>query len=42
VAGSGSGIIGLTERVGLVGGDIEHGVTPAGEFRLRASLPWSA
>jgi len=40
--GSGSGIIGLTERVGLAGGDLEHGVTSAGEFRLRASLPWNA
>ena len=39
--GSGSGIIGLTERVGLAGGHLDHGVT-AGEFRLRASLPWPA
>jgi signal transduction histidine kinase len=39
--GSGSGIIGLTERVDLAGGGLEHGVT-AGEFRLRASLPWPA
>lgn len=39
--GSGSGIIGLTERVDLAGGRLEHGVE-AGEFRLRASLPWPA
>jgi signal transduction histidine kinase len=39
--GSGSGITGLTERVDLAGGSLEHGVA-AGEFRLRASLPWPA
>jgi hypothetical protein len=39
--GSGSGITGLTERVDLAGGSLEHGAA-AGEFRLRASLPWPA
>jgi signal transduction histidine kinase len=39
--GSGSGIIGLPERIGLAGGYLDHGST-AGEFRLRASLPWPA
>jgi signal transduction histidine kinase len=40
--GSGSGIIGLAERVGLAGGRLEHGRTPAGDFRLWAWLPWPA
>ena len=34
--GSGTGLIGLVERVGLAGGSLEHGWTPEGEFRLRA------
>ncbi len=38
--GSGTGLIGLIERVGLVGGTLEHGWTADGEFRLRAWLPW--
>jgi signal transduction histidine kinase len=42
IPGSGSGIIGLAERVGLAGGRLEHGRTPAGDFRLRAWLPWPA
>jgi signal transduction histidine kinase len=37
---SGTGLIGLAERVHLAGGQVEHGVTPAGEFRLCAALPW--
>ena len=41
-AGTGTGLIGLTERVRLTGGEIDHGVAPDGEFRLRASLPWPA
>ena len=40
--GSGTGLIGLVERVGLAGGSLEHGWTPEGEFRLRARLPWPA
>jgi signal transduction histidine kinase len=39
--GVGAGLVGLTERVQLAGGRIEHGPTLAGEFRLRAWLPWS-
>jgi signal transduction histidine kinase len=39
LGGSGVGLIGLTERVGLAGGTIEHAVTAAGEFRLRVELP---
>ena len=38
--GAGSGLVGLRERVHLVGGRLEHGPTPAGEFRVRAWLPW--
>ncbi|GAB7047037.1 sensor histidine kinase [Catenuloplanes indicus] len=38
--GAGAGLIGLRERVDLVGGRIEHGWTDAGDFRLRAWLPW--
>ena len=38
--GSQVGLIGLAERASLVGGSIEHGVTPTGDFRLSAWLPW--
>ncbi|MEV6283661.1 histidine kinase [Kribbella sp. NPDC051770] len=37
--GSGTGLVGLTERVNLAGGTLDHGKT-AGEFRLHAALPW--
>ncbi len=40
VPGSGTGLIGLTERVHLAGGELDHEVTAAGEFRLHAWLPW--
>jgi signal transduction histidine kinase len=40
--GTGSGLIGLTERVRLAGGEFDHGADTDGEFRLGASLPWSA
>jgi signal transduction histidine kinase len=39
--GSGTGLVGLLERVGLAGGTLEHGWTANG-FRLRAWLPWAA
>jgi signal transduction histidine kinase len=42
IPGAGAGLAGLRERVQLVGGRIEHGPTPSGEFRLRAWLPWHA
>jgi signal transduction histidine kinase len=42
VPGAGMGIIGLAERAALTGGRLEHGRTPAGEFRLWAWLPWPA
>ena len=37
--GTGTGLIGLAERVSLAGGKLEHGVDPDGAFVLRASLP---
>ncbi len=42
VPGSGLGLLGLTERVELVGGRLEHGWTPDGRHRLAVSLPWPA
>jgi signal transduction histidine kinase len=39
-AGAGAGLAGLAERVDLVHGQLEHGPTPDGDFRLRAWLPW--
>jgi signal transduction histidine kinase len=39
IPGAGSGLVGLTERVRLAGGELDHHATPA-EFRLRAWLPW--
>lgn len=40
--GSGTGLVGLTERVQLAGGTLDHGQAPGGGFRLEASLPWPA
>ncbi len=40
--GAGTGLAGLHERVQLVGGRLEHGPTPAGEFHVKAWLPWHA
>jgi signal transduction histidine kinase len=40
LAGSGTGLIGLTERVRLAGGELDHAVSADGEFVLRARLPW--
>lgn len=37
---SGLGLIGLTERAELIGGRLEHRVTPEREFLLEAWLPW--
>jgi signal transduction histidine kinase len=39
--GTGSGLIGLTERARLAGGQLDHQAA-AGEFRLSAWLPWPA
>ena len=38
--GSGTGLVGLAERAQLAGGRLGHEVTPDGEFRLHAALPW--
>ncbi len=37
---SGLGLLGLTERVDLAGGRLEHGWTPEGVHRLVVSIPW--
>ena len=39
--GSGTGLVGLRERVQLAGGRLDHGPTAAGDFQLRAWLPWT-
>lgn len=39
---SGTGLVGLAERVTLAGGRLEHGWTAEGDFRLCARLPWPA
>jgi signal transduction histidine kinase len=41
IPGAGTGLVGLTERVRLVGGQLDHRVT-ATEFLVSASLPWPA
>ena len=40
IPGSGTGLVGLTERATLSGGHLEHGLDENGDFRLRAWLPW--
>jgi hypothetical protein len=40
IPGAGAGLVGLRERVELVGGRLAHGPTAAGEFNLEAWLPW--
>jgi signal transduction histidine kinase len=42
IPGTGTGLIGLTERAVLAGGTLEHGPTPDGDFALTAWLPWPA
>jgi signal transduction histidine kinase len=37
--GAGAGLVGLRERVTMLGGELEHGRTPDGRFRLHATLP---
>jgi signal transduction histidine kinase len=41
IPGSGTGLVGLTERVRLAGGQLDHRST-AHEFLVSASLPWPA
>ncbi|MGK5559343.1 sensor histidine kinase, partial [Actinomadura kijaniata] len=38
--GAGAGLLGLRERVGLLRGMLEHGVTADDRFRLYAWLPF--
>ncbi|KAB2352557.1 sensor histidine kinase [Actinomadura rudentiformis] len=38
--GSGAGLVGLAERVRLVGGTLQSGPAGSGGWRLRADLPW--
>jgi signal transduction histidine kinase len=38
-AGSGLGLVGIAERVSLLGGTLSHGIDADGRFRLEASLP---
>jgi signal transduction histidine kinase len=40
IPGSGTGLVGLAERVTLSGGHLEHGLDGHGTFQLRAWLPW--
>jgi signal transduction histidine kinase len=40
IPGSGTGLVGLTERAALSGGQLVHGLDEDGDFRLRAWLPW--
>jgi signal transduction histidine kinase len=42
IPGAGQGLTGLAERAAIAGGRLEHGRTPAGDFRLAAWLPWPA
>ncbi len=42
IPGAGQGLTGLSERAAIAGGRLEHGRTPAGDFRLAAWLPWPA
>lgn len=39
--GSGSGLVGLAERVSLAGGELTYGPGEDGDFVLRATLPWT-
>jgi signal transduction histidine kinase len=41
-SGTGTGLIGLTERARLTGGELDHGISADGRFRLRVRLPWPA
>ena len=38
--GTGTGLVGIAERVSLAGGSLHYGPGPDGAFVLRATLPW--
>jgi signal transduction histidine kinase len=40
IPGTGTGLVGLTERATLAGGRLKHGRTSQNEFALTAWLPW--
>src|SRR5262249_10582614 len=40
--GTGRGLVGLTDRVALSGGELHYGTDQTGDFRLHARLPRSA
>lgn len=42
IPGTGTGLVGVAERVSLAGGRLTHGRDPDGDFRLAAWLPWPA
>ena len=42
IPGTGTGLVGIAERVTLAGGRLEHGRDADGTFRLTAWLPWAA
>ncbi|SCL28750.1 Signal transduction histidine kinase [Micromonospora nigra] len=42
IPGTGTGLVGIGERVSLAGGRLEHGRDDTGDFRLAAWLPWPA
>jgi signal transduction histidine kinase len=37
--GPGAGLIGLAERLALIGGDLQHGTNAMGDFVVRATIP---
>lgn len=38
--GAGLGLVGMAERVDVLGGRLEHGPAETGGYRVRAQLPW--
>jgi signal transduction histidine kinase len=37
--GSGLGLLGIAERIAVLGGTFSHGITPEGRFELAVTLP---
>jgi len=40
VPGAGVGLIGLRERIEMLGGSLDDGTDSTGRHRLQASIPW--